>query len=59
MGAKLSINLNLTPIFVQVDMLTADLQDNRIARDSVFTDLDGVNELAVKLNSDKVGYWVV
>ena len=41
-------------IYLQVDMLTADLQDNRIARDSVLTDLDGVNELAVKLNSDKV-----
>ena len=35
-------------------MLTSDLQDNRVARDSVLTDLDGVNELAVKLNTDKV-----
>jgi len=38
----------------KVDMLTSDLQDNRIARDSVLTDLDGVNHLVVKLNTDKV-----
>ena len=39
----------------KVDMLTANLQDNRITRDTVLTDLDSVNELAVKLNTDKVG----
>ena len=38
----------------KVDMLTSDLQDNRITRDTVLTDLDSVNELAVKLNTDKV-----
>jgi hypothetical protein len=35
-------------------MLGADLQENRIARDSVLDDLNGVNSLAVKLNTDKV-----
>ena len=35
-------------------MLTADLAENRIARDSVLDDLNGVNALAVKLNTDKV-----
>ena len=39
----------------KVDMLTANLQDNRITRDTVLTDLDSVNALAVKLNTDKVG----
>ena len=46
-------------LIYQVDMLTEDLQDNRIARDGVLTDLDGVNELAAKLNMDKVGlFWL-
>eukprot|EP00088_Acartia_fossae_P029819 TRINITY_DN30742_c0_g2_i1.p1 TRINITY_DN30742_c0_g2~~TRINITY_DN30742_c0_g2_i1.p1 ORF type:complete len:139 (+),score=28.81 TRINITY_DN30742_c0_g2_i1:2-418(+) len=38
----------------KVEMLTADLAENRIARDSVLDDLNGVNALAVKLNTDKV-----
>jgi len=38
----------------KVEMLTADLQENRIARDSVLEDLSGVNMLAVKLNTDKI-----
>ena len=47
------LTMTMTSVY-QVDMLTEDLQDNRIARDGVLTDLDGVNELAAKLNMDKV-----
>lgn len=43
------VNLN-----AKVDMLTSDLKENRIHRDSVLTDLNDVNHLAVKLNTDKV-----
>merc|ERR1712096_183777 len=43
------VNLN-----AKMDMMTSDLKENRIHRDSVLTDLNSVNELAVKLNTDKV-----
>jgi len=38
----------------KLDLLTSDLKENRITRDAVLSDLDSVNELAVKLNSEKV-----
>ena len=38
----------------KVDILTSDLKSNRVTRDSVITDLENVNELAVRLNSEKV-----
>jgi len=38
----------------KLDMITSDLKENRIHRDSVLADLDNVNELAVKLNTEKV-----
>ena len=38
----------------KVDILTTDLKSNRVTRDSVITDLENVNELAVRLNSEKV-----
>ena len=34
--------------------MTSDLKSNRVTRDSVITDLENVNELAVRLNSEKV-----
>ena len=37
-----------------MDILTSDLKSNRVTRDSVITDLENVNELAVRLNSEKV-----
>ena len=44
----------VTNLTSKVDILTSDLKSNRVTRDSVITDLDNVNELAVRLNSEKV-----
>ena len=38
----------------KVDVLTSDLKSNRVTRDGVITDLESVNQLAVRLNSEKV-----
>ena len=37
-----------------MDVLTSDLKSNRVTRDGVITDLESVNQLAVRLNSEKV-----
>ena len=44
----------VTNLTSKVDILTSDLKSNRVTRDSVITDLENVNELAVRLNSEKV-----
>ena len=46
--------LQMSELNARVDLLTTDLRDNRVTRDGVFRDLDSVNELAVKLNTEKV-----
>ena len=38
----------------KVDVLTSDLKSNRVTRDGVITDLENVNQLAVRLNSEKI-----
>ena len=38
----------------KVDLLTTNLKENRVTRDSVVHDLDSVNELAVRLNTEKI-----
>merc|ERR1740129_2392360 len=45
--------LQVTNLTSKVDILTSDLKSNRVTRDSVITDLENVNELAVRLNSEK------
>ena len=44
----------VTNLTSKVDILTSDLKSNRVTRDSVITDLENVNELAVRLNSEKI-----
>ena len=46
--------LQVSNLTSKVDILTSDLKSNRVTRDSVITDLENVNELAVRLNSEKV-----
>ena len=36
-----------------MDILTSDLKSNRVTRDGVISDLESVNELAVRLNAEK------
>ena len=38
----------------KVDVLTSDLKSNRVTRDGVITDLENVNQLAVRLNTEKI-----
>ena len=38
----------------QLDALSTDLRANRVTRDGVLQDLDSVNDLAVRLNSEKL-----
>ena len=39
---------------LQLDALSTDLRANRVTRDGVLQDLDSVNDLAVRLNSEKL-----
>ena len=44
-----------------MDVLTTDLKSNRVTRDGVISDLESVNQLAVRLNTEKIdlgGYTV-
>ena len=44
----------MTNLTSKVDMLSSDLKSNRVTRDSVVTDLESVNQLAVRLNTEKI-----
>ena len=44
----------VTNLSRKVDMLGSDLKSNRVTRDSVVTDLESVNQLAVRLNTEKI-----
>ena len=46
--------MKVTNLSSKVDMLGSDLQSNRVTRDSVVTDLESVNQLAVRLNTEKI-----
>ena len=46
--------LQVTNLTSKVDMLSSDLKSNRVTRDSVVTDLESVNQLAVRLNTEKI-----
>ena len=46
--------LQVTNLSSKVDMLSSDLKSNRVTRDSVVTDLESVNQLAVRLNTEKI-----
>ena len=39
---------------LQLDALSTDLRANRVTRDGVISDLESVNQLAVRLNSEKI-----
>ena len=39
---------------LKLDALSTDLRANRVTRDGVLQDLDSVNDLAVRLNSEKL-----
>ena len=45
--------LQVSSLAGKVDCLTSDLKSNRVTRDGVISDLENVNELAVRLNSEK------
>jgi len=45
--------LQVSSLAGKVDSLTSDLKSNRVTRDGVISDLENVNELAVRLNSEK------
>ena len=46
--------LQVSNLTSKVDVLTSDLRSNRVTRDGVITDLENVNSLAVRLNSEKI-----
>ena len=46
--------MQVTNLTSKVDMLSSDLKSNRVTRDSVVTDLESVNQLAVRLNTEKI-----
>ena len=46
--------LQIQELSAKVDLLTTNLKENRVTRDSVVHDLDSVNELAVRLNTEKI-----
>ena len=46
--------MQVTNLTSKVDMLSSDLKSNRVTRDSVVTDFEGVNQLAVRLNTEKI-----
>jgi len=46
--------LQVSNLTSKVDVLTSDLKSNRVTRDGVITDLESVNQLAVRLNSEKI-----
>ena len=46
--------MQVTNLSSKVDMLSSDLKSNRVTRDSVVTDLESVNQLAVRLNTEKI-----
>ena len=46
--------MQVTNLTSKVDMLGSDLKSNRVTRDSVVTDLESVNQLAVRLNTEKI-----
>ena len=46
--------VQVTNLTSKVDMLSSDLKSNRVTRDSVVTDLESVNQLAVRLNTEKI-----
>ena len=50
----LSTFVKVTNLSSKVDMLGSDLKSNRVTRDSVVTDLESVNQLAVRLNTEKI-----
>ena len=45
--------LQVSSLAGKVDSLTSDLKSNRVTRDGVISDLESVNQLAVRLNSEK------
>ena len=46
--------LQVSSLTGKVDVLTSDLKSNRVTRDGVISDLESVNQLAVRLNSEKI-----
>jgi len=46
--------LQVTTLSSKMDMLSSDLKSNRVTRDSVLSDLESVNQLAVRLNTEKI-----
>ena len=48
------LRVQVTNLTSKVDMLSSDLKSNRVTRDSVVTDLESVNQLAVRLNTEKI-----
>ena len=46
--------MKVTNLSSKVDMLGSDLKSNHVNRDSVVTDLESVNQLAVRLNTEKM-----
>ena len=46
--------MKVTNLSSKVDMLGSDLKSNHVNRDSVVTDLESVNQLAVRLNTEKI-----
>ena len=46
--------VQVTTLSSKLDILSSDLKSNRVTRDSVLSDLEGVNQLAVRLNTEKI-----
>ena len=46
--------VQVTTLSSKMDMLSSDLKSNRVTRDSVLSDLESVNQLAVRLNTEKI-----
>lgn len=53
LGQNEEFRLQVSSLASKVDSLTSDLKSNRVTRDGVISDLEDVNELAVRLNSEK------
>ena len=53
LGQNEEFRLQVSSLASKVDSLTSDLKSNRVTRDGVISDLENVNELAVRLNSEK------
>ena len=53
LGQNEEFRLQVSSLAGKVDSLTSDLKSNRVTRDGVISDLESVNELAVRLNSEK------